>query len=110
MSESKTIAMFTKVGEQEVSVGSCHPAQARVLVSDEFAMRQEGRLQIIMRPIWMDIASTHGFTKHNEVLSDSGRPLQEKLEGLIRSMDSMKLIYTMGTPSGKPFSSLSKLT
>lgn len=45
----KTIKMVAKVGDQQVPVGTCKSAQARILVRDDLAAWQDGELILFIR-------------------------------------------------------------
>lgn len=45
----KTIKMVAKVGDQQVPVGTCNSAQARILVRDDLAAWQDGELILFIR-------------------------------------------------------------
>jgi hypothetical protein len=45
--------MITKLGDEELSIGTCHPGQARVLVKRELAAWHEGKLLILLKPAWL---------------------------------------------------------
>lgn len=59
-SNNPSVSMFTKVGEEEVQLGHCHPAQARKLVKEELAAWQDGKLQLILRPIYINVMNANG--------------------------------------------------
>ena len=47
---SKRVKMITRMGGQDVPLGECHPGQARVLVREEMAAWQDGKLLLVLRP------------------------------------------------------------
>jgi oxalate decarboxylase/phosphoglucose isomerase-like protein (cupin superfamily) len=71
-SNNPTVSMFTKVGDEEVQLGHCHPAQARKLVKEELAAWQDGKLQLILRPVYADVMSANG-SAWNGPLDDPGQ-------------------------------------
>lgn len=56
---SNKVQMIICVGDQEFSLGECHPAQARVLVRNEAASWRDGKLLIIARPAWISIVESN---------------------------------------------------
>jgi len=60
---SPSVSMFTKVGDEEIQLGHCHPAQARKLVKEELASWVDGRIFLILRPIYLDVMQVNSAWK-----------------------------------------------
>ena len=60
---SKKVKMVAKVGDQVVPCGECHPGQARVLVKEELAAWNDGKLLLIVRPALAEVIDANSSWK-----------------------------------------------
>jgi hypothetical protein len=51
--------MFSRIADQKVPIGTCNPAQARILVKQELASWVDGELQLLLRPVFLDVIQTN---------------------------------------------------
>lgn len=56
---SKAIKMVTNLAGTEIPVGDCHPGQARVLVKQDLAAWQDGKLLLLLRPAFLELLSSN---------------------------------------------------
>lgn len=56
---SSVVKMLAKVGDSEVALGVCHPAQARVLVRDGIAAWQDGQLLVSVTPTHLTLLGSN---------------------------------------------------
>lgn len=56
----KTVKLVTRVGDEILSIGKCHPAEARRLVAQELAVWENGTLRLILRSIHLDMLVQNG--------------------------------------------------
>jgi len=55
----KTVQMVARVGDEEIPVGTCHPAQARVLIKRQLAAWQDNKLLLSIRPVFQRLLDTN---------------------------------------------------
>lgn len=55
----KTIPMVAKLGDQRIPVGTCNSAQARILVRDELASWEDGKLLLIIRKAHLELMESN---------------------------------------------------
>jgi len=55
----KSVKMFTRLAGTDIPIGQCHPAEARVLVKKDLAAWQDGNLQVILRPAFVDLLDSN---------------------------------------------------
>lgn len=55
----KSVKMIAKIGDQQISVGTCNPAQARILVRDGLAAWQDGSLILHIRPVHLNLLASN---------------------------------------------------
>lgn len=68
-----SIAMFARMDAQDFALGFCHPAQARLLVKQELASWQDGKLLLILRPSYMSLIDANSLSCWRGPLDDSNQ-------------------------------------
>jgi len=65
MTES-AVKMITDLGGTTIDIGTCLPAQARILVKKKHAKWQDGKLVVSMRPVHLAVAVNHQDRDRND--------------------------------------------
>lgn len=108
-----TVRMFALLGDEEIALGTCHAAHARVLVKREVAAWKDGKLRVIVRPAMLALLDRTPQIIHSpgEELSEKERDrriawfcsLLPKLASAVAGVQSRHRSYVVGDPATGKF-------